>query len=318
MLLDNLIDPVVGMGLLEALDITPDVVFDITVEGNRPDAWSVMGVARDLATRLGRTVTQPPFAEPNSKDSSASYASAGIDAPDLCGRLTVSVLRQVRVVPSPAWVAARLLSAGQRPISNVVDASNLVMLELGQPTHPYDAAHVAKRTLRARRARSGETLETLDGVQRPLAQNGRGLGDTGEDCVIVDGDDTVLGLAGIMGGASSEISATTTDVLLEAAYFDPMSVARSSKRHGLRSEASNRFERGVDPELALRAAARFVAILTESCPDLQWLADPIDVRGELATLPTISVVARRVHWSRRGGDPAARTELRGDLERRWP
>ena len=294
MLLDNLIDPVVGMGLLEALDITPDVVFDITVEGNRPDAWSVMGVARDLATRLGRTVTQPAFAEPNSKESSASYASAGIDDPDLCGRLTVSVLRQVRVVPSPAWVAARLLSAGQRPISNVVDASNLVMLELGQPTHPYDAAHVAKQTLRARRARSGETLETLDGVQRRLAQNGRGLGDTGEDCVIVDGDDTVLGLAGIMGGASSEISATTTDVLLEAAYFDPMSVARSSKRHGLRSEASNRFERGVDPELALRAAARFVAILSESCPDLQWLADPLDVRGELPALPTIPVVARDI------------------------
>ncbi len=92
-------------------------------------------------------------------------------------------------------------------------------------------------------------------MQRPLAQRGRGLGDTGEDCVIVDGDDTVLGLAGIMGGASSEISATTTEVLLEAAYFNPMSVARSSKRHGLRSEASNRFERGVDPELGLRAAA---------------------------------------------------------------
>ena len=294
MLLDNLIDPVVGMSLLEALAITPDVVFDITVEGNRPDAWSVMGVARDLATRLGRDLAQPKLAETNTSESSDSYASAGIEDPDLCGRLTVSVLRQVKVGPSPAWVAARLQSAGQRPISNVVDASNLVMLELGQPTHPYDAAHVAKQTLRARRARAGETLETLDGVQRPLAQSGRGLGDTGEDCVIVDGDDTVLGLAGIMGGASSEISATTTDVLLEAAYFDPMSVARSSKRHGLRSEASNRFERGVDPELALRAAARFVAILAESCPELQWLADPLDVRGETPASPRIVVVERDI------------------------
>ena len=294
MLLDNLIEPVVGMGLLEALDITPDVVFDITVEGNRPDAWSVMGVARDLATRLGRALAQPTLAQPNAPESTDSFASAAIESPDLCGRLTVSVLRQVTVGPSPAWVAARLQSAGQRPISNVVDASNLVMLELGQPTHPYDAAHVAKRSLRARRARAGESLTTLDGVLRPLAQKGRGLGDTGEDCVIVDGEDTVLGLAGIMGGASSEISATTTDVLLEAAYFDPMSVARSSKRHGLRSEASNRFERGVDPELALRAAARFVAILLESCPDLQWLADPIDVRGETPVPTTIAVTERDI------------------------
>ena len=153
-----------------------------------------------------------------------------------------------------------------RAISNVVDASNLVMLELGQPTHAYDAAHVAGRTLRARRARPGETLETLDGVERQLATTGRGLGDTGEDCVIVDGDDNVLGLAGIMGGAASEISDATTDVLLEAAYFDPMCIARSSKRHALRTEGSNRFERGVDPQLALRASARFVAILRESCP----------------------------------------------------
>ena len=290
MLLDNLIDPVVGMGLLEALAITPDVVFDITVEGNRPDAWSVMGVARDLATRLDRPLRQPDVAAPNSPETSDSYASAGIDDPDLCGRLTVSVLRRVSVGPSPSWVAARLQSAGQRPISNVVDASNLVMLEMGQPTHPYDAAHVAKHTLRARRARAGESLETLDGVRRPLAQQGRGLGDTGEDCVIVDGDDMVLGLAGIMGGASSEISATTTDVLLEAAYFDPMSVARSSKRHGLRSEASNRFERGVDPELALRAAARFVAILKESSPELEWLAAPLDVRGVTPDPPTITLV----------------------------
>jgi phenylalanyl-tRNA synthetase beta chain len=294
MLLDNLIEPVVGMGLLEALAITPDVVFDITVEGNRPDAWSVMGVARDLATRLDRPLAQPNLAQTNAKETTGSYARAGIDDPDLCGRLTVSVLRQVKVGPSPAWVAARLQAAGQRPISNVVDASNLVMLELGQPTHPYDAAHVAKQTLRARRARAGETLETLDGVQRKLAQDGRGLGDTGEDCVIVDGDDTVLGLGGIMGGASSEISPTTTDVLLEAAYFDPMSVARSSKRHGLRSEASTRYERGVDPELALRAVARFVDILAESCPDLQWLADPLDVRGEIPTSPTIGVEERDI------------------------
>ncbi len=119
--------------------------------------------------------------------------------------------------------------------------------------------------------------------------NGRGLGDTGEDCVIVDGDDTILGLAGIMGGASSEISDATTEVLLEAAFFDPMAIARSSKRHNLRSEASNRFERGVDPGLALRAVARFVALLQESVPELVWFDVPLDVRGVLPSPPRVEL-----------------------------
>jgi phenylalanyl-tRNA synthetase beta chain len=122
-----------------------------------------------------------------------------------------------------------------------------------------------------------------------LATPGRGLGDTGEDCVIVDGDDRILGLAGVMGGASSGTSDETSDVLLEAAFFDPMTIARSSKRHGLRSEASHRFERGVDPELGLRAAARFVAVLQESVPDLEWLAAPLDVRGDVPVPPTLTI-----------------------------
>lgn len=287
MILGEAVNAPVGTPLLQALDIMPDVVFDITVEGNRPDAWSVEGVARDLATRFGRELRAPALAEPNADVDSDSFASSGIDDPDLCGRLTVSVLRNVTVGPSPSWIARRVQNAGMRPISNVVDASNLVMLELGQPTHPYDAARVARRTLRARRARPGERLLTLDGVERELARSGRGLGDSGEDCVIVDGDDTVLGLAGIMGGATSEISDSTTDVLLEAAFFDPMAIARSSKRHGLRSEASVRFERGVDPNLALRAVARFVAILRESIPDLEWLSAPLDTWGTVPSPPTV-------------------------------
>lgn len=289
LVLDRLMTPRVGQHLAEALGIEPDVVFDITVEGNRPDAWSVAGVARDLATRLGRTLREPTVAIPESDELTSVHAAAGIDAPDLCGRLTVSVLRRVVVAPSPAWVVRRLQNSGMRAISNVVDASNLVMLELGQPTHPYDAHRVAERTLRARRARSGETLVTLDGIERRLATPGRGLGDTGEDCVIVDGRDQVLGLAGIMGGATSEISDATTEVLVEAAYFEPMGVARSSKRHGLRSEASARFERGVDPQLALRAVGRFVAVLRESVPDLEWLVDPLDLSGEVPTPPTVEL-----------------------------
>ena len=297
MILDERAPGRLGEPLAEALGIVRDTVFDITIEINRPDAWSVEGVARDLATRLGRVLKAPRLASPNGASPSAEFASARIDDPDLCWRLTVSVLRDVVVGPSPAWIGQRLQSAGMRPISNVVDASNLVMLELGQPTHPYDAQHVADRTLRARRARSGETLETLDGVARQLATVGRGLGDTGEDCVIVDGDDRVLGLAGIMGGASSEISASTTEVLVEAACFDPMTIARSSKRHGLRSEASTRFERGVDPQLALRAVARFVSLLSESVPDLQWLTSPLDEWGAVVSPPTIELRAHDIERS---------------------
>ncbi len=291
MILDDVADPVIGRSLMATLGITEDVVFDISIEGNRPDAWCVEGVARDIAARLGRPVRQPAVANPQGQMTSM-VASADIADPDLCGRLTVSVLRRVVVGESPAWVRRRLESAGMRPINNVVDASNLVMLELGQPTHPYDANKVAGRTLRARRARAGEMLVTLDGVERTLATAGRGLGDTGVDCVIVDGDDTVLGLAGIMGGASSEISANTTEVLLEAAYFDPMTIARSSKRHGLRSEASSRFERGVDPNLGLRAAARFVEVLRESVPGVEWLSEPLDVAG---LTPEPATVTLRPH-----------------------
>ncbi len=288
-LLDEVITPVVGESLLTALGITADAVLEISVEGNRPDAWSVRGVARDLATRLGREVREPTVVAPDQTVATIDFAQAFIDAPDLCGRLTVSALRDVVVGPSPAHLARRLTLAGMRPISNVVDASNLVMLELGQPTGVYDAAKVAQRTLRARRARAGETLTTLDGVDRGLARPGRGLGDTGEDCVIVDGEDAVMGLAGIMGGASSEISEATTDVLIESAFFDPMTIARSSKRHGLRSEASSRFERGVDPELALEAVGRFVALLRESNPDVQWMSAPLDVRGSVPVPPTVTL-----------------------------
>lgn len=290
MVLNDVAGAVAGTTLLEALSITPDVVFDISVEGNRPDAWSIEGVARDLATRLDRPWRSLEVAAPGA-GVSAELAGAGIDDPQLCQRLTVSVLRGVRVQASPAWVAQRLAAAGMRPISNVVDASNLVMLELGQPTHPYDANRVAHATLRARAARAGETLVTLDGVTRELARAGRGLGDTGVDCVIVDGDDHVLGLAGIMGGAESEISDETTQVLLEAAAFDPMTIARSSKRHGLHTEASHRFERGVDPQLALRAVGRFVAILSETCPDLEWVGEPLDVRGDVPSPSRVTLRA---------------------------
>ncbi len=279
-----------GLGVAEVLGIEPDVVFDITVEGNRPDAWCMGGVARDLAARLGLPFAWPDPAVEDLGAPTASAASAEVLDPDLCPRLVVAVLREVAVAPSPRWMARRLALAGMRSINNVVDASNYVMLELGQPTHPYDLGRLGGRGLRVRRARPGETVRTLDGTERTLGQRGRGLGDTGEDCVICDAEDVVVGVAGVMGGATTEISGTTTEVLLEAAYFDPMAIARTSKRLGLRTEASARFERGCDPWRIDRAVARFCELVPgHPAPD------HLDRRGVVPEPFAIHLEVRRVN-----------------------
>jgi phenylalanyl-tRNA synthetase beta chain len=285
-----------GTPLMEALGLEPDTVFDITVEGNRPDAWCISGIARDLAGRLELpfTLPEPPEPAPSGRPVEEA-ASASVESPDLCPRLTVSVLRDVTVAPSPRWIAQRLLLAGMRPINNVVDASNYVMLELGQPTHPYDLSLLPGRGLSVRRARSGETIETLDGVERTVGVRGRSLGDTGEDCLICDAEGTPVGIGGIMGGASSEIAETTTEVLLEAAYFTPMAIARTSKRLGLRTEASARFERGVDPWVIEPSVRRFCQLLAESVPGLNVADGMLDVRADVPEPFVVSVPIARVH-----------------------
>ena len=285
-----------GTPLIDALGLEPDVVLDITVEGNRPDAWSIAGIARDLAGRLGLPFAAPePPASPASGHPVESAATAAVEATDLCPRLTVSVLEGVTVGPSPQWIARRLLLAGMRPINNVVDASNYVMLELGQPTHPYDMARLPGRGLTVRRARPGETVVTLDGEERTVGERGRSLGDTGEDCLICDAEGTPVGIGGIMGGASSEIDSSTAVVLLEAAYFAPMAIARTSKRLGLRTEASARFERGCDPWGIEPAVRRFCQLLAESVPGLQVADGMLDVRGEVPEPFVVSVPITRVH-----------------------
>jgi phenylalanyl-tRNA synthetase beta chain len=279
-----------GFLLVDVLGIEPDVVFDITVEGNRPDAWSIAGVARDLAGRLRLPFTLPaPAPPPDLGAPVAALASLEIADLDLCPRMVVRVLDGVRVAPSPRWLARRLLLSGMRPINNVVDASNYVMLELGQPTHPYDLERLAGAGLLVRRARPGERLVTLDGVERTLGAPGRGLGDTGEDCLICDAEGSAVGIGGIMGGESSEISDETTRVLLEAAYFSPMAIARTSKRLGLRTEASARFERGCDPWGIDRAVDRFCELV-----GAPTATGKLDVRGVVPEPERISVPFRRV------------------------
>jgi phenylalanyl-tRNA synthetase beta chain len=270
-----------GTPLKEALGLETDVVFDLAIEGNRPDANCVAGVARDAAARLGL-----PFALPEPKvdrtgPPSSELTTVEVDSPDLCPRFTSTAITGVELGPSPDFVQRRLTLAGMRPINNVVDASNYVMLELGQPTHPYDIDRLPGRGLRVREARPGEVVQTLDGVDRVL-----GVG----DCLICDAQDSPVGIAGIMGGASSEIGDGTTNVLLEAAYFTPMAIARTSKRLNLRTEASARFERGVDPEGIDRAVARFCELLGSGV-----VSDTLDVRIGLEPPAPIRVRTARVN-----------------------
>jgi phenylalanyl-tRNA synthetase beta chain len=277
----------IGTPLAEALGVEPDVVVDVDVTPNRPDAMSVAGVARDLAAKLRLPFAIPEPAALGDGPATASLTSVEVDDLDVCPRFTARVLDGVAVGASPRWLSSRLTLAGMRPISNVVDVSNYVMLELGQPTHPYDRSLLAGGGLRVRRARPGERLTTLDGVERTF---------TGEECLICDAEDEPVGVGGIMGGASSEIAETTRTVVLEAAYFDAISIARTSKRMGIRTEASARFERGCDPEGIERAVARFCELLAAMAgPDLTVSSGLLDVRAPAPSPTRVLVRTERVN-----------------------
>lgn len=228
----------------------PDVVFDLSITPNRPDAMSIHGLARDLAAFYEVPVRTPTV---SLSEEGTTAARVIIEEPDRCPRFTAREVRGVRVGPSPLWVRLRLRDAGVRPISNVVDVTNYVMLELGQPLHAFDLDRITDETIVVRVAREGERLTTLDGVQRVLSA----------DDLVIAGVDDPLGLAGIMGGGDSEVSDETTRVLIEVAHFEPTRVLLSGKRHGLRTEAVSRFERGVDPELPPVASARAAALTAE-------------------------------------------------------
>jgi phenylalanyl-tRNA synthetase beta chain len=241
-----------GTPIAEALGLKPDVVFDLDITANRPDALCMAGIARDLAAALGETWAAPPEPAPPPVDESLGQATVTVESGDLCPRFTGTLLTGAPKGPSTPEMARRLTLAGMRPINAVVDVSNYVMLDLGQPNHAYDLDHLGGRGILVRRGRPGEHLETLDGVDRQVGE---------DDCVICDAEGDPVGVAGIMGGASAEISDGTEQVLLECAWFDPRTVARTGNRLGLQSEARSRFERGVDPEAAPAAVERFCALL---------------------------------------------------------
>ena len=254
---------VLGRRLDDYLGLKPEVVFDVAIEPNRPDCLSIVGIARDVAAKLGLPFSYPtPHVEERDVSASAR-ASVEIAKDASCSALVGRVLEGVSEFASPAFVQQRLALAGMRPISAVVDASNYVMLEFGQPTHAYDLDTLSGHGIRVRMANVGERLTTLDGIDRILGQERLDDGDVVAvaDMVITDLADTVVGLAGVMGGASTEITPSTTNVLVEVACFDSITVGRTSARLGLRSEASARFWRGVDPTGLERAADRFCELV---------------------------------------------------------
>ena len=226
-----------------------DEVIEMEINPDRAYALSLRGVAREAALGFGVPFTDPAHREvPAPND--AGYPVV-VEAPDGC---PVFVTRTVTgfdpSAPTPDWIARRVQLAGMRPISLAVDVTNYVMLELGQPIHGYDGDKLSG-PIRVRRATDGERLTTLDGVRRDLSP---------EDLLITD-DSGPIGLAGVMGGETTELSATTTHIVIEAAHFDPVSIFRTQRRHKLPSEASKRFERGVDPTLPEAAADRVAELL---------------------------------------------------------
>ncbi len=280
-----------GTPITEALGIESDVLWDLEVNANRPDAMSVAGVARDLAAGLGVPFAFPEFSVPESDSSRSVHDLTEIEIldPVLCGRFVGRVLEGITIGSSPPWLANRLTALGMRPINSVVDISNYVMLELGQPNHTYDLGEVPDGHLRIRRAHEGETIVTLDDIERTLIA---------ADGVIANGNDTAIGIAGVMGGASTEISGSTTDVLLEMAWWDPPSISRTVKRLNLPSEASGRFRRGADwGENIDRACDRFVQLAVANgviSPD-GVVPGQIDIAGELPDRTPIRVRTQKVN-----------------------
>ena len=227
----------------------PDAVLDLEITTNRPDCLSVLGIAREVSTIYRNPLAWPPLAESSAADAEVpvTIEEAGVAA---CPRYAASVA-DVRMAPSPAWMAARLEAAGVRPINAVVDVTNYVMLELGHPMHAFDLDRLAGGELRVRPARSGETVRTLDGVERALR----------DDMLVIADATQAQAVAGVMGGADSEVNSRTTQVALESAWFDPISVRRTSRRLALSTDASYRFERGTDIEAPVRAMRRAHALL---------------------------------------------------------
>jgi phenylalanyl-tRNA synthetase beta chain len=247
--LDGSTEPGADVRELLGLD---DVILDLSITPNRPDAMCIVGVAREVAAHFGLPLAVPEADAPTDPEV-GSDITVRVDAPDRCPRYLGRIAR-VTTGPSPAWMARRLVKAGMRPISNVVDVTNYVLLERNQPLHAFDLGRLEGRGILVRLAERGEHITTLDGVDRALTE---------EDLLICDAAGAPQAIAGVMGGGTSEVSDGTSEILLESAYFERMGIARTSKRLRLRSESSARFERGIDPNGVAEHAERAMELFAE-------------------------------------------------------
>ena len=264
MLLSGELEP--GTPLADVLPVGDDIL-EIETLYNRPDLTSIYGIAREVAALTGGELKPMPGTDP----ARAGDEPVDIRIEDLehCPRYVGRLFRDVQIGESPAWLKARLLGAGMRPISNVVDVTNYVMLALGNPLHAFDFDKLDGGRIVVRWAAPGEELETLDGTKRQLDP---------QDLVIADAS-RPTGIAGVMGGANTEVGDDTTSILLEAANFEPLTVLRSGERHHMRTESQTRWEKGVDPELA-GPAATYASQLLAELAGARWTGET-DVRGEV-------------------------------------
>ena len=271
-----------GMPLKDVLPIATDVLV-LEITPNRPDCLAIYGVAREVHAATGAPLNPAPWRDDPGKPGEVAGAKVIVECPDLCPRFTARVFEDVKIGPSPLWLKARLMAAGQRPISNVVDITNYVMLLTGQPLHAFDLDRVEGATLTVRLAHDGEQVETLDGQTRTLDP----------DMMLIEDAAGPTSIAGIMGGARSEVGADTTRVLMEAANWDGPNIHLTSLKLGLRSEASGRFEKGIQPEQAMDAQAVSTQLMLE-LTGATLVPGTIDVGGEGPPPKTIRLREARV------------------------
>jgi phenylalanyl-tRNA synthetase beta chain len=233
-----------------------DTVIDVEVTSNRSDCLSHIGVARELAALLNlefRDLTLPTFPQDSTPTNDTGLKAVGIDAPDLCPHYTARVFHNVKIAPSPEWMQRRLTAVGLRPINNIVDITNYILFEMGQPLHAFDLDKIGGQTINVRRARAGEKITSLDGHERPLSP---------EMLVIAD-ESKPVALAGVMGGLDSEVTPGTKNILLESARFDPLCIRSTARKLAMGSDSSYRYERGIDPTSPERASQRAAELIVE-------------------------------------------------------
>jgi phenylalanyl-tRNA synthetase beta chain len=298
LILDEELEP--GDDLKEALGLD-EAVLDVEVFPNRPDLLSITGVAREVAAVTGADLVPPDTTVQEGSERATEAATVEVKDHERCPRYLARVIRGVRHASAPVRTQIRLAAAGMRPLAAVVDATNYVMLELGQPLHPFDLRRLAGPGIVVRPAEEGERLVTLDGEERAL----------GPDDLMIADVERAVAIAGVMGGGHSEVSQETTDVLIESAHFQPVSVLRTARRLGLRTEASIRFERGADPEAVGPAAARAAALATGWAGGIV-LAGAVDVG---AVPPRKSVTIRPARATALLGSELSAADVREALAR---